>query len=193
MKDKAKLLANVLGEIRVKLDEPLKYHLENAPLGNAEVFYIATNLKELEQALSLAHELEVPFTLVGSGTKMIVTDRGIKGFVIKNRASAVKISGVKGKVSSKGIGVDEAMIEVESGASLEKLQDYLKHQGLKQLDFPFLGNSTIGGSYASIPQLQDLTQKIKIWSDRDVFDIDILDFKKDDYIMSIILKIKSAT
>lgn len=192
MKDKAKLLSNVLGEVRVKLDEPLKYHLENAPLGSAEVFYIATNLKELEQALNLAHELQIPFTLVGSGTKTIVTDRGLPGFVIKNRASSVKISGVKGKVSSKGIGVDEAMVEVESGVSFQKLNDFLKHQGLKQLDFPFSPSATIGGSFALTPQLYDMTQKIKVWSDRDVFDIEVLDFKKDDYIMSVILKVKSA-
>lgn len=193
MEEKAKLLANILGEVRIKLHEPLKYHLENATLGEAEVFYIATNLKELEQALNLSHELDIPFLLVGSGTKTVVTDRGIGGFVIKNRASAVKISGLKGKVSAKGIGVDEAMVEVESGVSFEKLNDFLKYQGLKQLEFPFLGKATIGGSFSLIPELQILTQKIKVWSEEEVFDIDILDFKEGDIIMSIIIKVKSAT
>lgn len=191
MKEKIKILKQVLGDVRVKLDEPLKYHLENAPPGKGQAFYIATNLKELEQALNLSHELRIPFFLVGSGTKMIIPERGLEGFVIKNRTSGIKISGVKGKVSPLGIGVDEAMVEVESGVSFQKLDEFLKHQGLKQLEFTFSSNSTIGGSFSATSQLQVMTQKIKVFSDREIFDIDILDFKRGDYILSIILKVKS--
>lgn len=192
MKEKIKILEQVLGKVRIKLDEPLKYHLENAPTGKAPVFYIATNLKELEQALSLSSELKIPFFIVGSGTKTVISDRGLEGFVIKNRASGIKISGVKGKVSSKGIGVHEAMVEVESGASFQKLNDFLKEQGLRQLDFPFSASSTIGGSlFISLP-LQIMTQKIKVFSDSEVSDIDILDLKRGDCILSVILKVKSA-
>lgn len=192
MKEKIKILTNVLGEVRIKLDEPLKYHLENAPPGKARVFYIATNLKELEQVLNLSHELRIPFFLVGSGTKMIIPDRGLEGFVIKNRTSGIKVSGVKGKVSPKGIGVDEAMVEVESGVSFQKLDEFLKHQGLKPLEFTFLGSSTTGGSFSATPQLQAMTQKVRVFSDGEVSDIDILDLKRGDYILSIILKVKSA-
>lgn len=192
MKEKIKILANVLGEGRIKLDEPLKYHLENAPPGKARVFYVATNLKELEQALNLSYELEIPFSLVGSGKKITISKQGLEGFVIKNRTSGIKISGVKGKVSPKGIGVDEAMVEVESGVSMQKLDEFLANQGLKQLEFTFSGNSTIGGSFPVTSQLQAMTQKVKVFSDGEVSDIDMLDFKRGDYILSIILKVKSA-
>lgn len=192
MKEKIKILKRVLGDVRVKLDEPLKYHLENAPLGKAQVFYIATNLKELEQALNLSNELKIPFFLVGSGTKIAIPDKGLEGLVIKNRSSGIKISGVKGKVSQKGIGVDEAMIEIESGVSFKKLNDFLKEQGLSPLEFPNLVNSTIGGSLELTPLLQEITQKIKVWSDSQIFDIDIIDYKKGDYILSIIIKVKSS-
>lgn len=188
---KIKILKQVLGDVRVKLDEPLKYHLETAPLGKAQIFYIATNLKELEQALNLSQELEIPFFLIGSGTKTTVPESGLSGFVVKNRASGIKISGVKGKVSPKGIGVDEAMVEVESGVSFQKLNDFLKEQGLSSLEFPDLANSTIGGSFRDVSLLQDVAQKIKVWSEGEVFDIDIIDYKKGDYILSIILKVRS--
>lgn len=192
MKEKIKILKQVLGDVRVKLDEPLKYHLENAPSGIARVFYIATNLRELEQALNLSYELKIPFFLVGSGTKMVKADKDLKGFVIKNRSSGIKISGVKGKVSQKGIGVDEAMVEAESGVSFQKLNDFLKEQKLSPLEFPFLESSTIGGSFELMPELFEVTQKIKVWSEGHVFDIDILDYKKGDYILSIILKVRSG-
>lgn len=190
MKEKIKILKQVLGDVRVKLDEPLKYHLETAPKGNAQIFYIATNLKELKQALNLSHELKIAFILIGAGTKMVIPE-GLEGFIIKNRSSGIKISGVKGKVSPKGIGVDEAMVEVESGVSFQKLNDFLKEQDLSPLEFPDLANSTIGGSFRDVPLLQDVTQKIKVWSGGEVFDIDIIDYKKGDYILSIILKVRS--
>lgn len=192
MKEKIKLLEQALGKSRIKLNEPLKYHTENGVSGNAECFYIATNLKELGQALNLAYELKIPFSLIGAGTKMILTDRLLKGFVIKNRTSGIKISGLKGKVSTKGIGVDEALVEVESGVSLGKVNEFLKEQGLAQISFPIIANATVGGSLYVLPVLSDITQKIKIWSDTKVFDIDILDLKRGDYILSVILKVKSA-
>lgn len=192
MKEKIKILEQILGEVRVKKDEPLKYHLASNVLGKAEVFYIATNLKELEQVLNLCYELDIPFSLIGNGTKMEVPDGGLKGFVIKNRASSIKISGVKGKVSSKGIGVEEAMVEVESGASFQKLNDFLNEQSLQALDLNLNLNSTIGGSISTAPLLQTLIQKVKVFSEGEVFDIDIHELKENDYVLSIILKVHSA-
>lgn len=192
MKEKIKILESVLGEVRIKTDEPLKYHVERQTEGKALVFYVATNLKELKQALSLSDELKIPFFLIGGGTKIIIPDRGLEGFVIKNRTGSIKISGVKGKVSPLGIGVDEAMVEVESGVSFKRLNEFLKEQKLRQLDFPFNLNSTIGGSLPVLPSLQAITQKVKVFSEGEVFDIDILDLKESDFILSIILKVKSG-
>ncbi|MBI2593851.1 FAD-binding protein [Candidatus Daviesbacteria bacterium] len=192
MKEKIKILESVLGEVRIKIDEPLKYHVENKTSGKALIFYVATNLKELKQVLSLSSELKIPFFLIGGGTKMIIPDKGLEGFVIKNRTGSIKISGVKGKVSPKGIGVDEAMIEVESGVSFQRLNEFLKEQNLRQLDFPFNLNSTMGGSLQFMPSLQAVTQKVKVFSEGEVFDIDILDLKESDFILSVILKVKSG-
>lgn len=193
MKEKIKLIEQILGKDRVKENEPLKYHNAKESSGNAECFYIATNLKELEQALNLAHELKIPFYLIGSGTKMIISEDGLSGFVIKNRTSGIKISGVKGKVSAKGIGVDEALVEVESGVSLGKINEFLKQQGLAQLDFPFIANETLGGSLYISPALAGMAQKVKVFSEAQVFDIDILELKRADFILSAILKVKSAS
>lgn len=192
MKEKIKLLEQALGKSRIKLNEPLKYHTENGVSGNAECFYIATNLKELERALNLAYELKIPFSLIGAGTKMILTDQLLKGFVIKNRTSGIKISGVKGKVSTKGIGVDEALVEVESGVSLGKVNEFLKEQGLAQINFPIVANATVGGSLYVLPSLAEMAQKIKVWSEARVFDIDILDLERGDIILSTIFIVKSA-
>jgi hypothetical protein len=42
------------------------------------------------------------------------------------------------------------------------------------------------------PRLKLASQKTKVWSEGEVSDIDILDLKKEDIILSTVLKIKSA-
>lgn len=187
-----KLIARELGAIRVKFNEPLKYHIAGGLNSVAKCFYIATSIKELTHALNLADELKIPFFIIGAGTKVSFSDENLEGLIIKNRSSGVRISGVKGKVSAKGIGVAEAMVEVESGVSLQKLNEFLKDQGLQMLIEVLNPLSTVGGLLYITPSLQEITQKIKVWSDAKVFDIDILELKENDIILSAIIKVKSA-
>lgn len=193
MQEKFKILAALLGKERIKFDEPLKHHMANLTEARAECFYIATSIKELEQVLNLAQELKIDFFLFGSGTKVFLADEGLEGLIIKNRTTGIKISGVKGKVSNKGIGVEEAMIEAESGVSMKKLNDFLKDQGLKVLGGAWVPESTVGGSLYIDQGLAALVQKIKIFSGGEVSDIDILELKRADFVLSAIFKVKSAT
>lgn len=191
MKDKYALVEKELGAVRVKFDESLKYHLASGSVASAQCFYIATSIKELTDALNLAKELKLPFFIFGAGTKVLVSE-DLEGLTIKNRTSGIRVSGVKGKVSVKGIGVAEAMVEVESGVSLSKTNEFLKDQKLKTLNFPFIPNATVGGSLYVMPPLQDLTQKVKVYSDGEVSDIEVYDLKRNDIILSIIIKVKAA-
>lgn len=185
------LIERELGAVRVKYDEPLKYHLASKPPFSAQCYYIATTLKELEQVLNLVKELKVPYFLFGAGTKVLISEN-LEGLTIQNRTSGIKISGVKGKVSVKGIGVDEAMVEIESGVSLQKTNEFLKDQKLKQFAFPYIPNATVGGTLFVTPPLQDLTQKVKVYSDGEVTDIEVYELKRNDIILSVIIKAKAA-
>lgn len=188
---KLKLIELELSSVRVKYDEPLKYHVASPTEAKAKCFYVATTVKELTKVLELVKQLKVPFFFYGAGTKVLITE-DIEGLTIQNRTSGIRISGVKGKVSVNGIGVDEAMVEIESGVSLQKSNDFLKEQKLRQFNFPFIPNSTIGGSLYVTPALQDLVQKVKVFQEGEISDIDTLDLKRDDYVLSVILKVKSA-
>jgi UDP-N-acetylenolpyruvoylglucosamine reductase len=191
MKDALKLLERELGAVRVKYNESLKYHLASGFDVSAECFYIATTIKELTQVLDLTRELKIPFFLFGAGTKVLISKK-IEGLTIKNRTSGIRVSGVKGKVSVNGIGVDEAMVEIESGVSLQKTNEFLKDQKLRQFNFPYIPNSTIGGALYVTPPLQDLTQKVKIWSDGEISETEVYDLKRTDIVLSIIIKVKAA-
>jgi hypothetical protein len=43
-----------------------------------------------------------------------------------------------------------------------------------------------------MPSLQAITQKVKVFSEGEVFDIDIFDLKESDFILSVILKVISG-
>lgn len=192
MVDKSKLLELSLGEERVKKAELLSYHTYSKTGGPAEFFYIATTKQELINALNSAYELKVPIFILGGGTKVLISDKGVKGLVIKNRTGFVKVSGVKGKVGREGIGIEEALVEAESGATLNKVNEFLKEQNLKELILINSDLSTIGSAILLDNELQSIAQKITIWRDGDIFDIEPFNLnRKRDIVLSLILQIKS--
>lgn len=189
MEDKLKLLADSLG--RLKYNESLRYHTFTKSSGMAQSLYIATNLKELLLSLNSAFNLEVPIFLIGSGTK--ISNADIKGIIIKNRARLIKISSIKGKVGVKGINLEEASVEVESGATFEELNKFLIANNLAEFAYADSLKATIGGSINLNPYLKQIIQKVKVWEQGEIETIEIgsLNLQKQ-IVLSIIAKFKAS-
>jgi UDP-N-acetylmuramate dehydrogenase len=194
MKDaKLKLLTDTLSPERVKEQEKLSHHTFSKLGGPAQYFYIATTQKELINALNTAYELKIPFYLLGAGTKFLIPQKGFLGLTIKNRTSHIKVGGVKGKVGKNGIGVEEALVEVDSGVTLGKINEFLKSQNLKEIIGISSLHATVGGALFLDPVLIKLTQKITIWEQGDVFDISPEELKRNKHIIiSAIIRIKAS-
>lgn len=194
MKDKFKLISSVLGEERIKFGEMLSDYTFSKIGGPAECFYIATNTRELIRALDAAYELGIPYFVFGNGTKILISDYGMKGLVLKNRTSNIKINGVKGKVGKLGLGIEEALVEADSGVSLGKLNEYLKDQNLKEIVGISSFSSTIGGAIFLDPHLGQLAQKVCVWKNGTVYDIELNKLKRNEHIvLSLVLKIKAKS
>lgn len=189
-----KILVQSLGKERVKFQEKLSQHTFSGLGGPAEAFYVATSLRELQLCLDTAFELRIPFFIIGSGTKVLLSDQGIKGLVIKNRADNLKVSGIKGKVGKTGIGVEEALIEVWSGATLGRLNEFLIEQKLQEVTGFSSLKSSIGGSIFLDPHLQNMVQAITVWEDGDVYKIDFSKLNRNKHVvLSLMLKAKSGS
>lgn len=192
LQDKIKLLISELGEERIKTGELLKYHTFSNMGGPAEIFYVATNQSELIKILDLAYELKIPYQVFGSGTKLMVSEKGLTGLVIKNRTSSVKIGGIKGKVGKEGIGIEEALIEADSGVSLGKLNEFLREQKLKDITGFSSLKSTIGGAIFLDKELVEKTQQVKIWDRGDVLEIPLEELnRKNHVVLSVVVKVKA--
>ncbi len=159
--DKFKLITDSFGKDRFKFDEPLKDYTELGVGGPAKLFFIAFTSRELIKIISMCRELKLAFFLFGSGSKMMISDKGFNGLVIKNRTKNIQTISVKGKVTKFGIGVEEALVEVDSGVSINKFIEYLDSQNLESSEFINIPG-TIGGSLTYSRFLQNRIKSIKI-------------------------------
>lgn len=192
MDSKLKLIAQSFGSDRVLLDELVSDHVATKLGGPAKLFFVATNVREIIKMFQIVRELKLPFLMVGTGSKMAISDLGFNGVVIKNRTSNIVVVGVKGKVSKVGIGVDEAVVEAESGVTIQKLIEFLEKQGL---DPSQIGNisGTIGGNLFINRYLQELVSKIKVLdSDGDLNEVESKDLRLQRHIiLSAVFKFKT--
>ncbi len=192
MEEKLKLLVDSFGKDRVKLGEPFKFHTALSSKGLAKLFIIAFTTSEIIKAVKMSRFLKIPVFIFGTGSKIMISDQGFNGVVIKNRTSGVVIKGIKGKVSKDGLGVDEALVEAESGTSVVKLVEFLKKQSLIYQDLEGV-NGTIGGNLFLNADLQKRVKSIRVldeFSDIEEINIDRLNPKKQ-IILSVVFKCKS--
>lgn len=86
-------LSAAFGADRVKVDAPL------APLttfkvgGPADVLFEPVSSDELVRALALARAAGQPVTMLGGGSNVLVSDRGVRGLVLRPRGGAVNAVG----------------------------------------------------------------------------------------------------
>lgn len=75
-------LISLLGE-RLRFAVPLTRYTSFRVGGPAEVFAEPDTLTELETLVALLHQESVPYFLLGGGTNILISDKGIRGVVIK--------------------------------------------------------------------------------------------------------------
>lgn len=102
--------------------------------GPADLFYRATTITELERALRVAREVEIPHFLLGLGANILVGDGGFRGLVIRNEAQEIEF-------------LDDVRVRAESGVLVyHDLIQATVERGLGGLHH-FVGiPSTVGGA-----------------------------------------------
>ncbi len=73
-------------KINSRINYPLKNLCSLASGGNAEYYFEPKNTFELETIIQIANEYNIPYTILGDGTNVLISDKGIKGFVISMKA-----------------------------------------------------------------------------------------------------------
>ena len=128
----------MLGEIRgdVRFKEALSFHTSLRIGGAADIFVIPQDLDDIRHALAFADREQLPVVVIGGGNNLLVTDRGLRGVVLK-------LEGCLGRVEFHG---EEAV--AGAGASLSALIREAAALHLGGIE-PLAGiPATIGGALA---------------------------------------------
>ena len=84
-------LTKCLEPERVRRNEPLSAHTTLGIGGKADLFYITESSGDLVKAVRLARSFQVPVTVIGGGSNILVGDGGVRGLTIKNRSKKITI------------------------------------------------------------------------------------------------------
>ncbi len=77
------LLNEKLGKQNVFLNEAMSKHTSFKIGGPADIFIKIKNIENLQYTLQLAKKEKVPVFVIGNGSNILVTDKGIRGIVLK--------------------------------------------------------------------------------------------------------------
>lgn len=131
-----KLLTKELNTSIVKIDEPMSKHTNFKIGGNADIFVTAKTIDDIQSILKLTKEHQIPLTVLGNGSNVLVLDKGIRGIVLKVALNNYTIE----KKESY------AKIEVEAGVLLGMLAQILLKEQIANFEFAAGIPGTIGGA-----------------------------------------------
>lgn len=126
-------ITSALGEQRVLRDVPLAPYTTFRIGGPADLFFEAESADDLAAAVSAARATGVPYFVLGLGANILVGDRGFRGLVIRNVASAHAFDA-------------EGQLRTESGAVMKDLIVDAVRNGWSGLEHYVGIPSTVGGA-----------------------------------------------
>src|SRR5690625_1327502 len=89
-----KKLIKIVSEKNVMVNKPLKSYTYTRLGGQADFFVTPETYLHVQEIVKLANEEEVPFTLLGNGSNLIIKDGGIRGIVMNlGKLAEINITG----------------------------------------------------------------------------------------------------
>ncbi len=131
------------------VDEPMKKYTSFNIGGPADFLAMPENQEELKNLFEKAVSLDIPITLIGGGTNLLITDKGIRGLVVimSRFSSEIKITSYETSGTTDNItGTTDASIYVEAGTRLSKVCTFTMNNALCGLEFAAGIPGTIGGA-----------------------------------------------
>lgn len=126
-------LGPLLPGIETLFDEPMSAHTSFEVGGPADVMLVPGSMEELATCLEVCRTLDCRPFLLGGGTNLLVSDRGVRGIVVKlGGLNTVHIKGNR--------------LIAEAGATVEKVCQKAEAASLSGVEFLYGMPGTIGGA-----------------------------------------------
>ena len=122
------------------LNEPMKRHTWFRIGGTADIFLAPANSTQLQMLMDFCITSRLPLTVIGNGSNLLVSDKGIRGAVL---CVGNSFSGVE------RVGKDDSgrvILEAKAGTTLSRLCTFAQEQGLTGLEFAYGIPGNVGGA-----------------------------------------------
>jgi len=113
-------------------DEPLATRTSFGIGGPAEFFVESGRVETIEKMLTGCLEREIPYTLLGAGTNLLIADRGIEGLVIR--------------VVNRDHRIEGTRVTAGAGLKMMRLARIVADAGLRSFEFAIGVPGTVGGA-----------------------------------------------
>lgn len=123
----------ILGTENVLYNEPMSKHTSFKVGGNVDIFLKVNSFDKLQKIIEISKANNLPITVVGNGSNLLVSDKGIRGVVIKYIADNCEY-------------LSSDIIEVEAGAINGAIAYGLLNKELSGFEFASGIPGTIGGA-----------------------------------------------
>lgn len=137
--DKIKIynkLTEVIPEDAVLLDEPMKNHTTIKTGGLADIMVMPQSITEIQSIIKICKENSVPYFIMGKGSNLLVSDKGMRCAVVKLGDRFAKIT------------VDGNNVIAQAGVLLSVLSEKIMEKNLKGFEFAGGIPGTLGGATA---------------------------------------------
>mgnify|MGYP001624049941 FL=1 len=123
-----------LGSDNVYRNEPMRKHTTFRIGGPADFYLCPHSAKEIQKAVAICREEELPYFILGNGSNLLVSDQGYRGVVIQlwKNVSDILVEGCR--------------IRAKAGASLAKIAGEALEEGLTGMEFAAGIPGTLGGA-----------------------------------------------
>lgn len=147
-------LAEIVSAEAILENEPMSKHTTFRIGGNADVF-VSPKVSQVADIISLAKEYEVPVTIIGNGSNLLVGDKGIRGLVLSFGKEAEEIQ------------LDGRCMTVSAGTILAKAAAEAAKNSLTGLEFAAgipgsLGGAIVMNAGAYGGEMKDVVISVKV-------------------------------
>src|SRR4029078_7857044 len=135
------VLTRPIDILYAKLGDKVKENVSLAPYtsarigGPADILIIAESADELARIIKRLQKQEMEYLILGGGSNVLVSDRGVRGVVVLNRAKGVRFHNG-----------DQTSVTAESGVVFSNLANRCAAKGFAGLEWAATVPGTIGGA-----------------------------------------------
>ena len=152
-------LIKIIQPSNIKVNESMKKHTTFKIGGNADFFVTVRTIEEIKDILEFVKQNNIELTVLGNGSNILVTDKGIRGIVLKIDLQGIEIQKKEEDVAMQltetmvaeetevySYNYNQVFVTVGAGVKMGNLAQILLKEEIEGFEFAAGIPGTIGGA-----------------------------------------------